>query len=123
MVTIELPSPPSTNNLYKRVLNKAGKRPHTNIYAAWIEAAGWELVAQKPGKMLDNYRLTIRVAPGFRADLDNGVKAISDLLVTHEVTPDDRHMHSLHVWKAPFVAPGRCLVTVSKADGMEVVDG
>lgn len=88
--------PPSVNNLFR---NAGKKRVPTKEYTAWKQAAGWELVSQRPAKIEGAYsfRLLVRGHPGGRSDLSNRIKAIEDLLVSHGVVTDDRWCASLVV--------------------------
>jgi crossover junction endodeoxyribonuclease RusA len=99
--TLELPSPPSTNQLY------SGRRFKTKAYKAWIHEAGWELTLQRVTVMHGPFQLTIWM-PG-RADLDN-IKAIPDLLKTMGVIVDDspKYMRRLVI----EVTDGQCRVEI-----------
>ena len=82
-ITFELSTlPPSTNALWRVAAGGHGYK--SARYAAWCEAAGWELAAQKPGRIEGNYAIALRfVAPDRRPrDLDNLCKPVSDLLVS-----------------------------------------
>lgn len=99
---IELPFPVPTNGLYRNVRGLG--RVKTSRYCKWIDEAGWQVKTQSiEDEMLNygslSYHLNITLArPDKRKrDLDNCVKAISDLLVTHGITPDDSLMQSLTV--------------------------
>lgn len=95
-VTIELPVPLSANRIWRVAgtrLTKAGKRVPRIIknpeYVAWQNEAGWMLRAQRPGRVTGAYELTVTV-PRVGIDLDNAIKATSDLLVTHSIVEDDK---------------------------------
>ena len=88
-VRICLPWPVSTNNLF---LNVPGRgRVPTKEYKAWRETAGWELQAQRPRKFREPVEITVELCPPTRRafDPDGKLKAPIDLLVTHEIIPDD----------------------------------
>lgn len=88
---IDLPMPPSANELYANG-GAHGGRVKSEIYAKWAETAGWTLLAQKPGRIVGRYRMTIQVArpaAHIRADVCNREKAVSDLLVKHRILQDD----------------------------------
>lgn len=86
-ITIALPKPPSTNNLFVNVPRRG--RVISNEYDAWREAAGWDLVSARPGKIKGQVSVEIAVEDKGNRDLDNCSKAILDLLVTHGVIEGD----------------------------------
>lgn len=87
-VSLNLPFPPSTNALF---FNRAGKgRVKSDRYRTWATAAGWDLKSQKPSKIAGPYELhLILERKSGRRDLGNLEKAISDLLVEHQIIEDD----------------------------------
>lgn len=91
--TITLSSaPPSLNQAFRNAPGKG--RILTAKYAAWAKAAGWEVQAQMVGRsrpvVSGAYGLVIEVGHhASRADLDNLIKPVSDLLVGLKITPDD----------------------------------
>lgn len=104
---IELPLPPSTNNLF---INLPGKgRVKSGAYKAWqrqasaaLTFASWDMPA-KP------YNVTIRLNMDHRGDIDNRVKPVLDLLVTHHVISGDQWVNELHVYRDRTVS--ECVVT------------
>lgn len=86
--------PISTNAIWRSV---NGRNILSKEYRNWKIIAGCELEAQNPCCVSGPYGLRIVLKKGSRLDLDNSVKAFSDLLVAHEVVDDDRHMQSLEV--------------------------
>jgi len=79
--------PPSTNALFA---NSSRGRFKTPAYKAWIVSAGWELREQHPAAVPGPYALEMRFGrKNKRRDLDNNIKAVSDLLVSHRVVEDD----------------------------------
>lgn len=85
MICLTLPTPTSTNRLYKRVGPRVFK---SKEYRAWIKEAGWSLKAQKPGSIKGAVELEYTFGKS-RKDIDNCVKAANDLLVRHRVIEDD----------------------------------
>lgn len=91
MISIILPTPPSTNALFANN-RRAGGRHITSDYKHWREHAGWLLQREHfkpiPGKV----KITLTVEDKGRRDLSNaGLKSIEDLLVTHGlIEGDDR---------------------------------
>jgi Holliday junction resolvase RusA-like endonuclease len=98
-VTLTLPMPPSTNTLWKNVAG--GGRRRTSGYNAWYEEAGWAVNRQKPGKIRGPYSVSIRVPAAMRADVDNAIKPIIDLLVKMGVTGDDKEMQAVSIRRDP----------------------
>ncbi|WP_331316497.1 hypothetical protein [Methylobacterium mesophilicum] len=98
-VTVLLPVPPSVNALYR---HGGGKGPHrSDVYRSWIDGAGWRLQAQRPGRVPGPYVLLLAVPRTSRMDLDNSVKAVSDLLQRHGVVDNDRNaVRALLEWHA-----------------------
>lgn len=105
--TFFLPLPPSVNNLY---LNLPGRgRVKSPKYRAWINEAGWKLLATKPVKVTGDLTLIVRaIRPdNRRRDLGNLEKAVSDLLVAHRVIDDDSSITSLSMqWTSENLADG-----------------
>lgn len=88
MIVLDLPSPPSVNNLF---INKRGRgritSPH---YTQWKELAGWELQRQRPNKIRGPVTVKIEHEDAGRIDGDNKLKPLFDLLVAHQVIEDDK---------------------------------
>lgn len=109
---ITLSWPPSVNALF---LNVPGKgRVRTKEYDRWRGVAGWELKAQRPGKFTEPVEVTVELCPPNKRafDADNKNKAVMDLLVLHEVIPDDsiRYVRSVTAKIVETGAP--CTVVV-----------
>ncbi len=88
-VTITIPRPPSTNNLF---IGTGSKRVRSPAYKQWTELAGWELARQRPAKTAGAVSILIEVEEprtGRRQDIDNKLKAAVDLLVTHALIESD----------------------------------
>jgi len=86
-VALDLPRPISTNALWRP---RPGGMCKTVAYKDWLTEAGLVLNSQRPGHVAGPYCITIRVARGWRGDLDNAVKAVSDLLQVHSVIENDK---------------------------------
>jgi Holliday junction resolvase RusA-like endonuclease len=87
-VRLMLPVPVSVNEIYSRRVG--GGLRLSDAYSAWISEAGWRLNMQRPGRVSGNYQLTLRLPTESGLDLDNGIKATSDLLQLHGVVSNDR---------------------------------
>ena len=83
---LELPFPPSVNNLF---LNVRHGRVHTARYRKWIERANDAMWFQDKTKFDGPVTIDITVEDTGRADLDNLSKALLDHLVRHEIIQDD----------------------------------
>lgn len=88
MTVIDLPLPPSTNGLF------AGKtrRYRSPAYETWLEAAGWQIRAQRPEPVMGRVHLLIEVAePKTKraTDLSNRLKATEDILVKYGIIEGD----------------------------------
>lgn len=86
-----LPIPPSSNNMF---VNRRGGRTISGDYHRWREAAGWTLKALRLPKIAGKVAIEIELPAKMRGDIDNRIKPLCDLLVTHGLIDDDRH-----VWK------------------------
>lgn len=84
-----LPWPVSVNAMFINVRGKG--RAKSEAYKAWIVDAGWTLRSYRPRKFSAAVEIEIEVNPptGRRFDIDNLQKGILDLLVKHQVIPDD----------------------------------
>lgn len=87
-VEVALPYPPTVNGLYSRSGDRVVRSPR---YASWWRVASTDVAVQRPGHVPGQYRLTVVLGrpDRRRRDLDNPIKAVSDLLVAHRVIDDD----------------------------------
>jgi Holliday junction resolvase RusA-like endonuclease len=85
-VCLNLPKPPSTNNLF---INTKRGRVISPDYRTWRDVAGWELLRQKPTKLKGPVSVKFEHEDEGRGDGDNKLKAVFDLLVAHQVIEDD----------------------------------
>lgn len=87
MIRIELPFPPSVNNLYA---NAGRKRIMTPRYKAWFSLASTAIKgSHRQGVGPYALAIALKRPDKRRRDLGNLEKAISDLLVEHGVVKDD----------------------------------
>ena len=90
-----LPTPPSTNKLTGN--KKGGKgRYKLDEYKSWIAEAGWELKLQKVKPVAPPISFVMFVEYNPRRDLDNYMKAVLDLLVSHQIIPADNQKYVTH---------------------------
>jgi Holliday junction resolvase RusA-like endonuclease len=97
-VHLDLPIPPSVNQLWRHGKGKYGKDNtyQTPEYEHWRHDAGWELKAQKPRAIMGWCALEIRAGiPERRRDVDNICKACGDILTEHGIIEDDAYVASL----------------------------
>lgn len=87
-ISIKLPWPPSSNNLFAGY----ARRHITAHYRKWRREAELTIMAARPPRIRGPVRVSIRLsAPDTRArDASNHIKAIEDALVRMEVISDDR---------------------------------
>ena len=78
--------PPSLNNLFANAGAKG--RVKTAGYRMWLQAAGWELIEQRPRSVSGPVSIALEVGPS-ACDLDNHAKGALDLLARHRVISDD----------------------------------
>lgn len=99
MITLVLPVPPSTNNLFATV---GRKRIKSQRYRDWLADAGFYLMQQtfEKGTIIGAYTMDIRVPMKVRADVTNLLKAPEDLLVSIGVLPDDKHCFRASIERA-----------------------
>lgn len=119
-VTLHLPYPPSTNRLWQKIRGGMSKTPR---YATWTVAAGQELASQRPGRVRGYYMLSLSLSrpDKRRRDLDNAVKAISDLLVTHGVVDDDSMARRVMLEWLEDGVPGATVTVTSVAAALSPV--
>ena len=99
-IILRLPPPISTNAIWRSFVR--GGRATTiksAAYRKWMADAGAMLEAQRPGCVEGAYKLSLALPCKCRIDLDNSVKAYSDLLEAHQVVANDRLMQRLEVWR------------------------
>lgn len=111
-IILRLPVPVSVNAIYSP--RKGGGLRLSEAYSTWIQDAGWRLIQQRPGRIAGRYELTVRIPEECGADLDNLIKATSDLLQLHGVVRNDRfadrivlEWHSLHSEAVVELQPAR----------------
>jgi Holliday junction resolvase RusA-like endonuclease len=101
MIIYDLPLPPSVNGMF---CNGAagGKfgRVKTATYREWKRQAGLHMLVQGPLKKIAGpVNVSITISDRAAGDLDNRLKAILDLMVTHTVIEDDKKdiVRSIHM--------------------------
>ena len=104
MITLTLPLAPSVNRLWRI----AGKRMIKSAeYKAWLDEAGWMIKQQTRQTIDGEYAIHIKAQrQNKRRDLDNILKATSDLLVSMKVVEDDSQCVALAAeWAKQSTAP------------------
>lgn len=101
MKTITLPKPPSVNNYWKYVFLRGKPRVYISKNGQdWIEEAGWRLKSQWRKKTIKGpISLYIKLYFCGRYDIDNGNKALFDLLTKMKVIEDDDQIDFLQIEK------------------------
>lgn len=107
-VVLDLPMPVSVNRLF------TSEHRRSPSYRAWADAAGWRLLAQRPGRIEGRYDFVMLVGQTKR-DIDNLIKAASDLLVEFGVVEDDRHAADVRAARDPMVPSGAVRIVVTPA--------
>lgn len=112
MVRMELPFPPSTNNLFA---NAGKRRIKTAAYSAWLDLAS---IGIKDSHRLNlgpySLHICLRRPDKRRRDLGNLEKAVSDLLVANGVIQDDSLSQRITLqWENDL--PAECVVIVQEA--------
>ncbi len=99
MIELRLPLPPSTNNLF---ITRGKKRIVSPRYRKWRDEAGWMLVEQNPKPVKGDFDLWLYIEwPDRRKrDLDNSIKGVLDLLVSHQLVEDDSLCQAMHIYRA-----------------------
>lgn len=113
VVSIDLPRPPSVNNLFRNVPGKG--RVKTSDYRSWLQQAGWLIKAQRPGKVEGEYKLLVLIGPT-KADIGNLEKALSDLLQAHGVIENDRLSQGILLERSDELPPQTIRCCVMKQD-------
>jgi len=84
-------APPSLNNAFPT--SKNSHRYASAAYKKWKSGAGWEIKAQGIKHISGDFEVVISIgAKASRADLDNLIKPVVDLLVSMKITDDDAKM-------------------------------
>lgn len=81
-IVLHLPMPPSTNNLF---CNVGHGRIRSREYNAWCNEAGWMIREKWQGAIHGPVKISIQLEDKHpRADADNRIKAVLDLLTPHK---------------------------------------
>lgn len=94
MIHIRLPYPPSTNAIWRAVLDKGGniRNIKSEEYRSWLAKAAAEYLRTFPRpKMRGAYLMTLTAdrPDNRRRDLSNLVKSAEDFLVSHQIVESD----------------------------------
>ncbi len=98
---INLPAPPSSNNMFMNV--KGRGRVRTAEYNAWIRAAVLMISFQRAKPVPSPVSIVLRVGKiNAASDLSNRLKAAEDVLVKNGIITNDSvtHVHSITAEKA-----------------------
>ncbi len=110
-ITIVLDCPPSLNNAFINV--KRGGRVKSKRYREWCNAAHFSVIASVPlpRRVSPPYSVRVSVPIGTRADIDNLIKPLFDVMQRAGVMTNDREVVEVLARKN-LVTPGHCVVTV-----------
>jgi crossover junction endodeoxyribonuclease RusA len=99
MLTLQLPFPPTTNNLFANARGGRGGRFPTKAYKAWRDRAAVAIRRQAPAGIKGPVTLDIQLGrpDRRRRDLSNYIKALEDALVQHGLIEDDSMVQTLLV--------------------------
>src|SRR5262245_15490543 len=106
-IILTLPPPPPLNSLYPTV---GRRRIKSKRYKAWEHEAGWLLLRQRPGQINGDWEIDIALPRGLIGDVDGYSKALLDLVVKHQIVPDDKFCRKLCIAKAVTIT-GQCIIT------------
>jgi crossover junction endodeoxyribonuclease RusA len=111
MIRIDLPKPPSVNNLYINVQGRG--RVKSPKYRAWIEQAWRVLMVAQPARLEGPVSIECQFEDKGSGDIDNFSKAVLDLLVLYQVIEDDRRsiVRRLNLSWSPDIAGCRVTIT------------
>ncbi len=117
MIELQLPWPPTTNNLYTSYRSKSkGKirrllSPEAKAYkgkVAWICRS--QLGSYEPLKGRIHMAMKLHAPNERRCDLDNRLKIVQDALTDARVWIDDEQIDSLSVMRGPVSSNGGCVI-------------
>ena len=112
MIVLELPTPPSLNNIFfnRRVKGRA----KTTEYKNWLDQAGWEIRRQRAPLIPGDVKIEAVICKpsNRRMDLDNRAKAMLDALTKFGVIEDDSKVIDLRLRWGDVAS---CTVTVRAA--------
>lgn len=127
MIRLDLPIPPSANELFLNNIGRGYGRRIAPKYAAWrwqaFLALRNGLKSAPVGKIEGRYKLTIYLPERMRGDCDNRIKAVSDFLVDRNITHDDRYCADVRALRASIVEARRCVVEIESLDPVQAVAG
>ena len=98
MLTLTVKPPPSVNGLFASAKKGSGNnagRWRTERYKVWAQEAAWQIRAQRPTAWEGPFGAMYLMPRRLRGDLPNYEKALTDLLVSMELVPDDKHLAPL----------------------------
>ena len=100
-IVLQLPVPPTTNNLY--VTRRDGKgRARTSQYAAWQkEAQQLIMISGCPREGWRHVRVEVLAPLNYKRDIENCLKCLMDVLATMHIVADDRWIDQIEVRRVP----------------------
>lgn len=114
MIEIQLPFPPSVNDMFLNNKRKGRGRIPSPDYRAWKADASEALYRQSPRLVLGRCEVRIDLDDRRKGDADNRAKPVLDALVTHGVLGGDSKKYVKRVSIGWEKADG-CIVTIREA--------
>jgi crossover junction endodeoxyribonuclease RusA len=116
---LELPYPPTANNLFRDAVGKNGRRfrVRSSGYLAWLQSASDRIsMAGKEARVAGPYTMTVHAGKPDRRrrDVENLLKPISDALVNGGIVEDDSLCQRVSAEWMPGVTGVRVLVLPTK---------
>lgn len=121
---LSLGFPPSVNRLWR--VSKSGGMYRSPKYAEWRKVTLWEVAAQARAKKIKGeYKLTVHmVKPDKRhRDLDNAIKALSDILESSGVIENDKLCQHLEMKWVKDGPPCRVIIQEMNNEEYEEAQG
>lgn len=115
--------PPSANAMRAHfIAGGVVKSVKSKAYAAWKDAASWEIKGQRQGVIIGPYSLSIVAQRNWRSkrarDIDNIIKPVSDALVAAGVVVDDSLAERVSIaWSDDLHGPAVIAIIQEAEDG------
>lgn len=114
-IALYVPMPPSVNRIWRRGTN--GNMHRSAEYRDWLGHAGWVLRSQRPRRVAGRVVILVAIERvDKRADIDNRVKALFDLLQQEKIIRDDKLIVGFAASWAPAASGLARLLIIPAAD-------
>lgn len=119
MIVLNLPWPPSANNLYLNLPHGRGRTlsPQGRAYHAVVHTRVLEQLRRYP-RLAGRLGVTLAINPPDRRrrDICNLEKIVSDSLTKAQVWNDDSQIDDMHITRDEILAGGRVVVTIRELE-------